>query len=143
MDKQQEQINEINSVAKATLGVSKIHGIGVIALADIYRGDTIHAYRMPVMYSIPYGSLGKLFTEVKEEILKTWPNVINGSNFIYPNSRLLSYMNHSSDPTKINYDALTDRAIINIPKGSEIFEDYRNMENWQKIFPWIDTPDMV
>src|SRR3990167_10542725 len=137
MDKQQEQINEINSVAKATLGVSKIHGIGVIALVDIYKGDMIHADRMPVMYSIPYGSLGKLFTEVKEEILKTWPNVINGSNFIYPNSRLLSYMNHSSDPTKINYYALTDRAIINIPKGSEIFEDYRNMENWQKIFTWL------
>jgi|SRR3990167_428285 len=137
MSKQEQIINEINSIAKATLGVSKIHGIGVMALADIYRGDTIYADRIPKIYSIPYGSLNKLFPEVKEEILKTWPNVINGSSFIYPNSRLLSYMNHSSDPTKINYDALTDRAIINIPKGSEIFEDYRLMENWEKVFTWL------
>src|SRR3990167_111231 len=131
---QQEQINQLNSVAKATLGVSKISGIGVIALVDIYKGDTIYADRMPVVYSIPYGSLGKLFTEVREEILKTWPNVINGNRFIYPNSRLLSYMNHSNTP---NYDPMTDKALYNIKRGEEITENYKLMPNYEKVFTWL------
>ena len=131
---QQEQINQLNSVSKATLGVSKIHGIGVIALVDIYEGETIHADRMPVVYSIPYGSLGKLFPEVREEILKTWPNVINGSKFIYPNSRLLSYMNHSDNPS---YDPKTDTALRKIRAGEEITENYCTMQNVEKVYKWL------
>src|SRR3990167_4688524 len=135
LKRQDEQLLELNSVSKAKLGVSKIHGIGVIALVDIYKGDTIHADRMPVVYSIPYGSLGKLFPKVREEILKTWPNVINGSKFIYPNSRLLSYMNHSDHPS---YDPKTDTALRNILAGEEITENYKLMPNYEKIWPDID-----
>ena len=32
---QENQINELNTITKATLGRSEVHGIGVIALRDI------------------------------------------------------------------------------------------------------------
>ena len=100
----QDEINELNSIIKARIGVSKIHGVGVIAIRDIEKGEMIYADRMPRIYKIPYGSISKLFPEVRGIVLERWPLIINGEKFIAPDARLLSFMNHSSDDAKINYD---------------------------------------
>ena len=134
MNQQEQQIAEINSIAKATLGVSKIDGVGVIAIKTISKGEVIHADRIPKMYHIPYGSINKLFPEVRDEILKSWPSIVNGSPFIYPNCRLLSYMNHGSGEDE-NYDPLTDTTLCDIIKGAELREDYTKMANFEKVWP--------
>jgi len=130
----EQQINELNSIVKATIGVSRIEGVGVIALTNIQKGDKIYADKLPQVYSVPYGSFNKLFPYVRKEILKRWPRVSLGERFIYPDARLVSFMNFSFHP---NYDAETDCAIMDIEKGQEIFEDYRIIEGWEKIYPWI------
>jgi len=140
MNKQEQDIAELNSLTKATLGVSKVHGIGVIALRDIMKGEKIYADRMSKLYHIPYGSFGKLFPEVRKIILERWPHVVSNEGFIYPDARLLSFMNHSDTP---NYDPVTDCALTDIPANSEIFEDYRIVENWKEIYPWIEDKDVV
>lgn len=142
---QQEQINELNSTVKVRIGISKVHGIGVIAIQDIKAGE--RCYCVPVKslarwYSIPWGSLNKLFPPVKELIFDQWPSIINGSHFLSPNYTAwpVLFMNHSLYP---NFDQFTDTAIKDIKAGEELFEDYRLMENWEMTwpeatFPWIN-----
>ena len=131
----EEQIAELNSIVKATLGVSKIHGVGVFAIRDILKGEKIYADKLPSLYHIPYGSINKLFPEVKKIILDRWPCIINGSKFIYPDARLVSFMNHGI----ANYDPKTDSALFDIYKNEEILLDYINMPNYEKIWPDIST----
>jgi len=132
----QDEINELNSIIKARIGVSKIHGVGVIAIRDISKGEMVYADRMPKLYQVPYGSMNKLFPEVREIILERWPSIINGGRFIAPDARLLSFMNHS-ERDESNYDPATDTAIRDIKKGEEITENYKTMENWSKIYSWL------
>ena len=132
MSKQEEQIAKLNTEAKATLARSEVHGIGVIAITRIPKGTRVYADKMPTVYDISYGSLGKLFSEVRKIILDRWPSIVNGSRFIYPDARLLSFMNHSSTP---NYDPTTDTTLCDILEGQELFEDYRIMKNWEKVWP--------
>ena len=140
MSNQDEQLSELNQISKATLGVSKIHGIGVIATTLILKGAKIHADRMPKVYSIPYGSFNKLFPEVRKVILERWPNVIHGERFAYPDARLVSFMNHSETP---NYDPLTDTATKEISVGEEITENYCIVKDAEKIYPWLDCKNNV
>src|SRR3990167_5200909 len=132
MNRQEQEIIKLNSEVKANLGVSRIHGIGVVAIRSIAKGDKLYADRMPNIYQIPYGSISKLFPEVKKIILERWPSIVNGSKFIYPDARLVSFMNHSDSP---NYDPITDTAICAIMEGEEITEDYKLMPNWEKVWP--------
>ena len=143
MNKQEQDIAELNTIVKAIIAPSKISGVGVMAIRDIMKGEKIYADRMSKLYHIPYGSFGKLFPDVREIITERWPHVVSGEAFIYPDARLLSFMNHSSDPEKINYDPVTDCALMDIPAGAEILEDYRIVPNWKEIYHWIDTVDMV
>ena len=84
-------------------------------------------------------NLSKLYPEIRELILQRWSNVINGSLFQSPNddAALLLFMNHSSDPAKINYDLDTDCAIMDIQKVEEVLEDYRTAERYKETFPFI------
>ena len=131
---QEEQILELSAMAKATLGVSKIHGVGVFAMRPIQKGRNVFADRMPKLYHISPGNINKLFPEVKKMIVERWPLVMQGERFAYPDVRLVSFMNFSFHP---NYDAKTDCAIMDIEEGQEITEDYRIVKDWEKIYPWI------
>ena len=51
---------------------------------------------------------------------------------------MLAFMNHSNSP---NYNSVTDMMLRDAKKGEEVFEDYRLIENWEVVFPWIK--DMV
>ena len=42
------------------------------------------------------------------------------------------FINHSTEP---NYDVVSDIALRDIIKGEELFEDYRMMDNWEKVRP--------
>ena len=127
-----DQIAEINSQVKATVGVSKIHGVGVIAITSIPKGNRIYANELPRMYKVPYGSINKLFPEIKKIILDRWPSIVNGGRIIIHDVRLLSLMNHSPDP---NYAPETDTALRDIGVGEEILENYTKMANWAKVWP--------
>ena len=114
------------------MGVSKIHGVGVIALCPIRKGERIYANALPEVIRIPYGSINKLFPWVRKVILDRWPNVINESVIGIHDVRLLSLMNHSPSP---NYDPYTDTAKCDIMGGEELTENYMLMPNWEKVWP--------
>lgn len=142
----QQQITELDSEVRCKLGVSEIHGIGVFAIRNIKQGDRcfITPNLIPKFYNIPFGSLNKLFPEIRELIMQRWASVVNGSVFQSPNddAGLLFFCNHSNDP---NYDVVSDTALKDIKKGQEVLEDYRAMQNWQLAYPdlekWISTKE--
>ena len=125
-------IDELNIQIKATVGVSKIHGVGVMALRKIRKGELVYANALPKIYRIPFGSLGKLFPEVRKVILDRWPSIVNDSVIVAHDVRLVSLMNHSPDP---NYEPETDTALRDVEDGEEITEDYTKMPNWENIWP--------
>ena len=133
-----QQINELNSEVKCKIAQSKVHGVGVFALYDIKKGQRMYcAPRLvPIFYTIPYGSLSKLFPEIRELVIDRWPSVINGSAFPSPNddAKLLLFMNHNNEP---NYDLTNDTALRDIKAGEEIFENYCTMQNATKVYKWL------
>ena len=138
---QTAQIAELNSEVRCKLGASPIHGVGVFAIFDIRQGERCYCRpnMIPRFYNIPFGSLSKLFPEVKELVLQRWASVVNGSIFCNPNddAHLLMFINHSTNP---NYDVVSDTAFKDIKKGEELYEDYRAMTNWEKVRPLKDNP---
>ena len=134
----EDQITKLNTEVRCKLAPSKIHGIGVFAMRDIKKGE--RCFCSPTLvrkfYNIPWGSMSKLFPEVKQVVLARWPSIINGSAFLNPNDEiwLVSFMNHDDSP---NYDILTDIALSDIRKGTELTEDYRIMKNAEIIYPWL------
>jgi len=126
------QATELNTILRAKLGVSSIHGVGVIALRDIKAGEQLHLEDFPKVYDLRYEDFDKLLSEVRELILEHFARVVNNSRFAMPDTRLLAYMNHSLKP---NYDSKSDTAIYDISKGGEVLEDYTEMPNWEKVFP--------
>lgn len=141
----EDQIKELNEIVRVRLAPSSIHGIGVFALRNIPKGE--RCFCIPTkagldqagalkFYTLSYEQLDKLYKEVKELILDQWATVVNDSHFLNPNYTTwpILYMNHSYFP---NFNQYTDKATRDIAAGEEIVEDYRLMDNWQKVFPWI------
>lgn len=143
---EEQQYYELCNTVKCTLKPSKVHGIGVFTLRDIKKGERLwcRADVRPQWHTISFANLSKFFDkthpEIKQLILDRWPAVVNGSQFLSPNydARLVSFMNHSATP---NYDPATDTALKDIKAGKEVFEDYRTMKNYEKVFDWlVDKP---
>ena len=138
MTEQEKQIIELNRTVKCTLALSKIHGIGVFAIRDIKRGEKLYCIiESPERkwYTVLYKDFDKLIPEVKDLILQRWPAVVNGSPFLSPNEVYPSlFMNHSEDP---NYRSLDDTALRDIYVGEEVTEDYGQVPNLCKIFPFL------
>lgn len=130
----EQSITRINSITKVTLGKSKIHGIGVIALRHIFEGEKLHLPTLPEVHSVSRGSLNRLFPEIKTILLERWPTTINNGKVLWPDVWFPSFLNHSDRP---NYDQRTDTAIRDIEAGEEVTENYRLMRNWEKVFPWL------
>jgi SET domain-containing protein len=130
----QEQILFLNETVLLKLAPSKIHGIGVFALRDIPSGKRLNATAFPRPYTLTYANFGKLHKEVNEEILQRWPSIVEGDNFMYPDTNFQAYMNHSDDP---NYSNVLDIALKDIKAGEEIFEDYKNIKGHKVVHAWI------
>ena len=122
---------ELNDTVWCTLGVSKIHGIGVIALRNIPKGTTLHCKGDNNLYEIPYTEFHKIKPEIRDLILQRHPMVRKGHPFLSPNgdARMISFMNHSDEP---NYSKYTDTALKDIRKGEEITEDYGEFSQYIK-----------
>src|SRR3990167_2280197 len=112
-----EQIGMLNTFVKMRIAPSKIHGVGTFAIRDIPKDTKLYADNMPEIFDLPYSRFYNLFPEVRELLLGRWPQIVNGSAFLYPDARMLAYMNHSEDA---NYDAINDRTLRDIEKGEEI-----------------------
>ena len=72
--------------------------------------------------------------EVRDILLGHWPQIVNGSHFLYPVTKMTAFINHSDDP---NYDAKTDKLLKDVKQGEEITENYKLIENYQKVFAWL------
>lgn len=129
-----EQIDRLNMRVKTRLGPSPIHGVGVFALRDIFKGQKLYAEDFPKLYTLPYSQFTKLFPEVSQYILIKFPTIAVGSKFAYPDTRIQAYMNHSDDP---NYGNESDMALKDIKQGEEITEDYRNIPGWEVVHTWL------
>jgi len=129
-----DQAATLNSHVTVRIAPSPIHGVGVFALRNMPKGRKMGLDDMPKGYNLPYSSFGKLFPEVKEILLERWPNVVEGSAFIYPDSRYQGYLNHSPDP---NYDAVNDVLLKDVKQGEELTEDYRKIKGWEVAYPWL------
>jgi len=88
------------------------------------------------VYNLPHKEFGNLFPTVREYILSQFPQIINGSLFAFPTTRIQAFMNHSDTP---NYDAQTDETLRYVKAGEEITEDYRKIPNAEKIFTFLNT----
>ena len=117
---------QLNNEVWATLGVSSIHGVGVIAIRDIPQGT-------PFLL----GQDDRTFHEITDEeflrIEKPIQDIMLGREqfaeticFHHPNSlaHLQNFMNHSNDPNTDGH--VTLRAIL---KGEELTEDYFEIVN--------------
>lgn len=130
----EEQVTRLNERVKVRIAPSPIHGVGVFAIRDISKGQRLYADNMIEVYSVRYADFNKLFKEVRELLLERWPRIVNGENFAYPDTRIVAYMNHSDTP---NYDAEKDVLLQDVNVGEEITEDYRKIECYTQVFPFL------
>lgn len=129
-----QSIKLLNDIVKIRIGVSSIHGVGIIAMRDMKKGEKLYSDAIPHALDLPYSKFKKLRPEVAEIILSHWPNIINGSHFLYPVTKMNAFMNHSDTP---NYIQKADELLCDVKKGDEITVNYRDCENYQKVFKWL------
>lgn len=127
-------IRALNESVKIKLGASTIHGVGVFAIRDIKKGERLYADSMYQAFDVPFTMFGQLRPEISEQLLSHFPQIVNGSHFLYPVTRMVAFMNHADEP---NYDAKEDKTLRKIKKGEEITEDYRLIDGYEKIFTWL------
>ena len=133
MNNKDIQATELNSHVKTYLAPSKVHGVGVHAIRDLREGEKLYVDMIPKLYSFPYSAFNKLFPEVKLHLLSQWPQIVNGSHFAYPTTRLQAFLNHGKE----NYDAKKDVILQDVKEGEEILENYCNIDNAEKVYPWL------
>ena len=132
--KLKQAITVLNDIVKIRIAPSKIHGVGVIAMRDMKAGELLYADSIPHAFDVPYSMFDKLKEEVRDILLGHWPQIVNGSHFLYPVTKMTAFINHSDDP---NYDAKTDKLLKDVKQGEEITENYKLIENYQKVFAWL------
>ena len=128
------QIQELNEYVLTYIAPSKIAGVGVFAMRDIKKGAKLYTDTAMRIYNLPIAYFEYLRPEIAKLLLERWPQIVNGSNFIYPDTRIQAFMNHSDDP---NYNAVDDVALRDIAKGEEITEDYKKIQGYAQVFPWL------
>ena len=131
---EEQQIKMLNIVVRTKLAPSEVHGIGVFALNDIPKGTKLYTTMYPQPFKISPDNLNGLYPEVREYLMSKWSRMVNGEAFMCPDTNFQAYMNHSNKP---NYDNKTDLTTKLIKAGEEVFEDYRNIEGWAKVFKFI------
>jgi len=129
-----QQVVELNNYVLTKIRPSEVSGVGVFALRPLTKGQKLYADMAPKLYTLPYSEFPRLFPEVRELILERFPQIVNGSAFFFPDTRIQAFMNHSNTP---NYDAVNDVMLEDVEEGDEIFEDYRHIPNAEKVFNWL------
>lgn len=122
-------INFLNATVWAKVGVSKIHGVGVIAIRDIPKGTAITDYNIyhhavkRNMFEMSEEDFMKLDPAVRGLILDKilLPKGQKTITFFSPNHEvcLQGFMNDSQDPNTDGHKTLRD-----IKAGEELTENY-------------------
>lgn len=128
------QIGMLNTFVRLRIAPSNVHGVGVFAICDIPTGTKLYTDQMPEIFTLPYAKFRKLMPHVRALLLERWPLITQGSAFLYPDARMVAYMNHSDEP---NFDAKEDRTLRDIIEGEELTEDYRKIDGYAQVFPWL------
>lgn len=123
-----EQAARLNTYVKCRVAPSKIHGVGVVAIREIGKDQRLYTDMIPEIFNFPFASFGKLFPAVRQILLERFPLVTKGSMFVWPDTRLQAYINHSDTP---NYDPVKDITLRDIKEGEEITEDYKLIDGWE------------
>lgn len=139
--KHREAIAALNDIVNTYLAPSQIHGVGVFALRDIKKGEKMYQNTIPSIFDVPYSKFRLLQKHVRDTLKQFFPYKIfdkrnEPQTFWYPVNSMQAYMNHSDTP---NYDPVKDVALKNIKKGEEITENYREIANSEKIFPFLKS----
>lgn len=132
--KWKESIKLLNEIVKIKIAPSPINGVGVFAMRDMKKGEVLNADAIPHAFDLPFSKFKQLRGDVKELLLSHWPQVINGSHFLYPVTKMTAFMNHSDNH---NYDGKTDKLIKDVKAGDEITENYKTIPNYEKVFAWL------
>lgn len=132
--KWKEAVDLLNDIVKIKIAPSSINGVGVIAIRDMKKGERLYADSIPNAFDLPYRKFSQLRPEVRDIILGHWPNIVNGSLFLYPVTKMTAFLNHSNE---CNYDAKEDKLLRDVKAGEEITEDYKKITNWKKVFAWL------
>lgn len=129
LKKQKQAIIMLNGAVKTRLGASR-DKVCVYAMRAIRKNERLYANSVPCMLDVPYKMFDEIRPEVKEMIFEHFPQVINGSHFMCPDTLMQMYVQHSEEP---NYDAVKDIALKGISKGEEVTQDFTKMKDWDKI----------
>lgn len=132
--KLKEAVIILNDIVNVKLAPSPIHGIGVFALKNIKKGQKLYLDAIPNAFDLPFKRFKELNKEVAEILLGHWPQIVNGSHFLYPVTKFTAFLNHTETA---NYDAKKDIAVVDIKAGDEITENYREIESYKKVFNWL------
>lgn len=133
---QNKQARLLNEYIKTYIAPSDIQGVGVFAMRDLKKGESLYADMAPKLFNLEYKYFDDLLPEIKEYLLGRWPQVINGSAFGFPDTRIQAFVNHSDEP---NYDAAMDILLKDVKKGEEITEDYKLIKNATEIFNFLNV----
>ena len=124
-------VDYLNNSVFATLKISGIHGIGVVAIRDIPKDTLITDYSLqaksvPMLLSVNLQEFELILPKIKNLILdrnlfQNWHEILY---FYSPNceQNLQSFCNHSANPNSFAMTSLRD-----IKKDEEITQDYRLM----------------
>ncbi len=120
----------LNDSVWATLRPSDIHGIGVFAIRDIPKGQSINLQGGTGEWLRT--DLSKVRAEVRKLIIQRWPYEKDGQPFLSPNddALLISFVNHCDLP---NYNKYNDQVLRDIKKNEEITENYEQYKSIIKI----------
>mgnify|MGYP001566028150 CR=1 FL=1 len=132
--KLKEQVNLLNEIVKIKLAPSTIHGVGVVALRNIKKGEKLYTDIIPHQFDLPYKMFDKLDPEIRQTLLGHFPLITVGSHFMFPVTKFSAFLNHSED---VNYDAKDDKALRDIKVGEEITENYKLIDNYKEVFAWL------
>ncbi len=134
--KHKQAIELLNRVVSVRIAPSPIHGVGVFAIRDVKEGECLELDAVPHIFDVPYEKFDKLNKDVRDILLGHFPQILGGSHFMYPVTKLTAYLNHSETP---NYDAKADKALRDIKAGEEITEDYRLIPGAEKLFDFLNV----
>lgn len=132
---EETQVKALLNWCTVRIAPSDIHGVGVFALKDMPEGTRIYADIQPEIFKLPYKKVDNNLPEhIRDYLLGMYPSIRKDGPFVYPNVQYLAYMNHSDDA---NYDVKTDTLTRDVKKGEEITEDYRLIDGWQDVYPFL------
>jgi SET domain-containing protein len=115
------------------LGVSKIHGIGVFAIADIEKDTPLFAYDNTEVVWITASELAGI-SENQKKFYEDFCIIKNGGNLYGcpPNFNQLTmawYMNHSDSPNVEVDEDYNFRTQVKIKDGEELTIDYNTFSD--------------